>query len=210
VVAPRLGELLASLRELAFTHPVRAAGVALTSFVAAFGTMPSFQFSGYYTQSALGWDPHDYAQLVIVGGGVGIIGNIVGGRLGDSWGRKRVGFAMLFLFPLASFGFYRGPTWVVAASWVALVFCSMGGRVIARAFAAELFPTSQRGASSGMYAALEALGAVAGLLAVYKYGVNDVRDYALAVPLVATTIWIAALVLLRFPETRQRELEEIG
>jgi hypothetical protein len=61
-----------------------------------------------------------------------------------------------------------------------------------------------------MYAALEALGAVAGLLAVYKYGVNDVRDLALAVPLVATSIWIAALVLLRFPETRQRELEEIG
>jgi len=208
--APGLGDLLVSLRELAFTHPLRAAGVALTAFVAAFGTMPSFQFSGYYTQSALGWHPEQYSILVITGGGVGIIGNIVGGRLGDSWGRKRVGFALLAMFPLASFGFYRGPTWVVIGSWVALVFCSMGGRVIARAFAAELFPTSQRGASSGMYAALEALGAVAGLLAVYKFGVDDVQDLALAVPLVATTMWIAALVLLRFPETRQRELEEIG
>jgi hypothetical protein len=82
--------------------------------------------------------------------------------------------------------------------------------VILRSLATELFPTSQRGAASGMFAVLETLGAVAGLLAIWAYRADDVSELALAVPLVSLVIWAAALVLVRFPETRQRELEEIG
>ena len=145
------------------------------------------------------------SMMVIAGGGVGIIGNIVGGRLGDSWGRKRVGVMLLSVFPLAAVGFYQGPTPVVIALWVALVFCSMGGRVILRAMATELFPTSQRGAASGLYAVLEVLGAVVGLLAIHAYRPADISELALAVSLISCVIWIAALVLLRFPETRLRE-----
>jgi MFS family permease len=205
-----LADMFAPLRALATTHPARAAGVAATAFVAAIATLPSFQFSGYYTQTALGWPPSRYAMLVIVGGGIGIIGNIVAGRLGDVWGRKRVGFVLLALFPIASFGFYQGPGWVVLVAWVLLVFTLMGGRVILRSLATELFPTSQRGAASGMFAVLETLGAVAGLLAIWAYRAEDVSELALAVPLISLVILAAALVLVRFPETRQRELEEIS
>lgn len=206
----RFSDLIDPLRALAQRHPARAAGVAVTGFVAALGTLPSFQFSGYFTQTALGWTPGQYSILVIAGGGVGIIGNLVGGRLGDSWGRRRVGVVLLAVFPLASYGFYHGSVPVVIVSWVALVFSSMGGRVILRALATELFPTSQRGAASGMYAVLEALGAVAGLLAIHLYRPDDVSEIAAAVSLVSTLIWVAAVVLLRFPETRQRELEDIA
>ena len=205
-----LGDMIAPLRALATTHPARAAGVAATGFIAAIATLPSFQFSGYYTQTKLGWEPGRYAVLVIVGGGIGIIGNIVAGRLGDTWGRKRVGFALLSVFPLASFGFYQGPVWGVIVAWVVMVFTMMGGRVILRSLATELFPTSQRGAASGMFAVLETLGAVTGLLAIWAYRADDVTELALAVPLVSLVIWAAALVLMRFPETRQRELEEIA
>jgi putative MFS transporter len=205
-----LRDMIAPLRALAMTHPARAAGVAATGFIAAIATLPSFQFSGYYTQTKLGWEPGRYAVLVIVGGGIGIIGNIVAGRLGDTWGRKRVGFALLAVFPLASFGFYQGPVWGVIIAWVVMVFTMMGGRVILRSLATELFPTSQRGAASGMFAVLETLGAVTGLLAIWAYRADDVSELALAVPLVSLVIWAAALVLMRFPETRQRELEEIA
>jgi MFS family permease len=205
-----LADMIAPLRALARTHPARAAGVAVTAFVAAIATLPSFQFSGYYTQTKLGWEPGRYAILVIVGGGIGIIGNIVAGRLGDVWGRRRVGFALLAVFPLASFGFYQGPVWGVIVAWVVLVFTMMGGRVILRSLATELFPTSQRGAASGMFALLEALGAVAGLLAIWAYRADDISELALAVPAVSLAVWAAALVMVRFPETRQRELEDIS
>lgn len=205
-----LAAVLSPLKDLISTHPARAAGVALSGFFAAAATLPSFQFSGYFTQSQLGWSPGQYSSLVILGGAIGIVGNIVAGRLGDVLGRRKVGIGLLSSFPLASLGFYNGPAWVVVVSWVGLVFCSMGGRVILRALATELFPTSHRGAASGMFSVLETLGGVVGLLAIDSYGVQSVEEIGFAIPVVAMTVLLAAAVLLGFPETRQRELEEIS
>lgn len=205
-----LSQIIEPLRALAVTHPARAAGIAVTGFVISIATLPSFQFSGYYTQTQLGWSPGEYSLMVIAGGAVGIVGNIVAGRLGDSIGRKRVGFALFAGFPFASWGFYHGDTVVVWLSWVGLVFCSMGGRVIVRALSTELFPTSHRGAATGMYSVLETLGGVTGLLVLYFYGTRDAEDIAFITPLVAAVIVLGAAVLAFFPETRQRELEQIS
>ena len=139
----------------------------------------------------------------------GIIGNIVAGRLGDTVGRKRVGFVLLSLFPIASFGFYHGGTQVLIASWVALVFCSMGGRLMLRALATELFPTSHRAASSGMFTVLETLGGVTGLLGIYFYETQDTAEMSAVIPAIATINILGALILLGFPETKRRTLEDI-
>lgn len=205
-----LFDMITPLRALGATHPARAAGVAFTGFATSVATLPAFQFSGYFTQTKLGFSPSQYSILVIAGGAIGILGNIVAGRLGDTLGRKRVGAVFLALFPLACLGFYQGTVAVSIAAWVLLLFCAMGGRLILRALATELFPTSQRGAASGLFSMLEALGSVAGLLAIHYYRPDDIEGLALAVPLVSTSTWLALLVLLRFPETRQRELEQIA
>jgi len=203
---------LASVAALFTTRPGRALGIAAAGFLASIATFPSFQFTGYFTQVKLGWAPHQYTWMVMAGGAIGIIGNIVAGRLGDVVGRKRVGMVMFGLVPLASFGFYCGPGTgaVVVVAWIALVFCSMGGRVMLRALATELFPTSQRGAASGMLSVLDTLGAVTGLLVVYFRRTNDVSELAAVIPLVSLAIWLAALCLLGLPETHRRELEQIA
>ena len=198
------------LRMLFATHPLRALGLAACGFLVAAATLPSFQFSGFYTLEKLGWKPGHYSGMVIAGGAVGIIGNIAAGRLGDTFGRKAVGFVMLALFPLASFLFYRGSSWVVAVAWVPLVFCFMGGRVVLKALSTELFQTSFRSAAAGLFAVMEAMGAVAGMFAVYLYKTEDVLRLARVVPFVALPVLGAALLLLLFPETKQRELEEIA
>jgi MFS family permease len=205
-----LGDLIKPLQALAATHPARAAGIAASGFIVSIATMPSFQFSGFYTQKALGWEPGDYSLMVIAGGGIGIVGNIVAGRLGDRFGRKRVGFALLAGFPLASLGFYQGGTVVVVVAWVGLVFCAMGGKVVLRALSTELFPTSHRGAASGLYSVLETLGGVTGLLIIYVSGTEDASDIAFLTPLIGAITVLGAAVLYFFPETRQRELEEIA
>jgi MFS family permease len=201
--------LFEPLRALAASHPGRAAAVAGSGFFAAMAALPSFQFSGKYTQEVIGFTPAQYSTMVVLGGAVGIIGNIVGGRMGDSHGRKRVGAALLVSFPFCAYGFYHGGAVVVVLSWVGLVFSSMGGRLILRALATELFPTSQRGAASGMFVVLETLGAVAGLLAIQFHGVEDLREIALVIPIVAIAALIPAGLLYTFPETGQRELEDI-
>lgn len=198
----------APVRELFARQPLRALGISLCGFLVAAAAMPSFQFSGYFTQAALGWRPGQYSIMVIAGGALGILGNVVAGKLGDRFGRKAVGFCMLAFFPLASFGFYYGrSTWIVAAAWIPLVFCFMGGRVILRAFSTELFATSHRGAAAGVFTVMEGLGAVAGLLIVHAFGTSGTDQIARVVSGIALLVLGTACILLFFPETRNSELD---
>jgi MFS family permease len=199
----------APLVELGRTHPARALGIAGSGFFAALAALPSFQFTSYYTQTALGWGPADVSKMVIGAGAVGIVGNVVAGRLGDLLGRRRVGFVLMAVFPLASLAFYNGHSAMVVVAFMALVFSSMGGRLMLRALATELFPTSQRGAASGLFSVLETLGGVTGLLLLDIYQVDQVEQMSVVVPALAAAMVPAAAILLRFPETRQRELEDI-
>ncbi|MDD9934477.1 MAG: MFS transporter [Myxococcales bacterium] len=205
-----LGEVIGPLKALAVTHPARAAGIALSGFLVSAATLPSFQYIGHLVLKGRGWSPGEYSTMVIVGGAIGIIGNIVAGRLGDAYGRKIVGFTLFSLFPFAAWGVYQGSTAVISASWVGLVFCSMGGRVVLRALSTELFPTSHRGAASGMYSVLETLGGMTGLYILHRMGTDGVDEIADHTPLVASVIVLGAAVLLFFPETRRRELETIS
>jgi MFS-type transporter involved in bile tolerance (Atg22 family) len=92
---------------------------------------------------------------------------------------------------------------------MALVFSSMGGRLMLRALATELFPTAQRGAASGLFSVLETLGAVTGLFLLDVYQVDQVEQRSSVVPGIAVAMLLAAFMLLRFPETKQLELEDI-
>lgn len=200
---------LGPLLMLATTHPWRVTALAASGLLLALATMPSFQLSGYYVQTAFGFSPGRYSSMVLLGGAVGIMGNLVGGRLGDAFGRKRVGSVLLAVFPLMCFVFYRGNALTAIPMWAALVFSFMGGRLILRALSIELFPTSQRAAAAGVFSFAEAMGAVLGLLALWIYEVQDVRDLAVIIPAVACVTVIAALLVLVFPETNNRELEDI-
>jgi predicted MFS family arabinose efflux permease len=83
--------------------------------------------------------------MVILGGGVGIVGNIVAGRLGDRIGRRRVGALFLALIPLWAALYYNGPSRALPVGFAGFVFCATAAGVIVRAFSTELFPTSHRG-----------------------------------------------------------------
>lgn len=199
----------APLLALGRSHPGRAMGIAASGFLSALAAMPSFQFTSYYTQNALGWQPADVSKMVIGAGAVGIVGNVVAGRLGDLIGRRRVGFVLMAAFPLASAVFYNGSSTLVVVAFMALVFSSMGGRLMLRALATELFPTGQRGAASGLFSVLETLGAVTGLFLLDLYHVERVAQMSSVVPGIALAMLLAAVTLLGFPETKQRELEDI-
>lgn len=203
-----LQALVAPMRVLFSKHPLRALGLSLCGFLVAAAALPAFQLSGYFTQAKLGWTPAQYSTMVIVGGAVGILGNLAAGRLGDAFGRKPVGFALLALFPGAAYAFFHGGAWVVAAAWVPLVFCYMGGRVILRTLSTELFTTSHRGAAAGVFTVMEALGAVAGLLGMHLYGTKNLAHIADTVSSISLLVLAAACLLLLFPETRERELDE--
>jgi len=190
-------------------HPARSLGVAGVGFLTAMAAVSVFQFTGWFVQEVHGWRPWQFSVMVIFGGGVGIIGNVIAGRLGDRFGRRRVGFTVMAVFPLWVAAFYQGPGWMVPLGWVLFVFCATAQQTITRAVSTELFPTAYRGTASGWLALMETLGAATGL-GVLGLGTRARGDIADMTSLLAVGAVVAGLVLLLLPETGQRELEAIS
>src|SRR5262249_1918664 len=145
----------------------------------------------YFTLTVHGWTPGEFSLMFILGGAVGIIGNVVAGRLGDRVGRRTVGFVFLALFPVFAILFYRGPGWTLPIAWALFVFCNTAGGVVVRAFSTELFPTSYRGTSAAWLSLVQTVGWAVGL-ALISLG----TDIASTTSRVSLVVFAAALALL--------------
>ena len=200
-----LGPIGGMLRE----YPARTLGIGSVALLVAAGSAPVFQFTGYFVQTVHGWAPWQFSTLVVLGGAIGILGNILAGRLGDRVGRRRVGAGVMWLFPLFAFCFYYGSGWVVPVAWVLFVFCSTAQQTIMRAVATELFPTAYRGTASGWNALIETLGAALGLT-ILSFGTDAAGNIAFMTSVLAFALVGGGLLLLLLPETGRRELEAIS
>ncbi len=200
---------LEPLLGLASDNPRRVATVLGVASIASLGHAVVFAFIGYFVQSYRGWEPWQYSTMVILCGAVGVVGNVQAGRIADRLGRRWVGFIVLSVFPLFGWMFFRGPDWLLPPTWIGLVLVVMAGNVIVRAFSTELFPTAQRGTSTGLVSLAETMGAGFGLLALSLVSEQQ-GDLLQALPWVAASTLVAAVLVLSLPETRQRELEEIS
>ena len=193
------------LLRLARLYPGRALGIALVGGLMAIGEAAVFQFTAYFVLTVHGWSPGGFALMFIFGGAVGILGNVVAGRVGDRVGRRIVGFVFLALFPLFAWLFYHGPGWVLPIAWALFVFCNTAGGVMVRAFSTELFPTSYRGTSAAWLSLVQTIGWTIGL-ALVSLG----SDIARATSWISMVVLVAACALLTLPETSQQELETIS
>jgi MFS family permease len=203
-----LHDWLGPLVALARTHPGRTAAMAAVAGLLGIGEVSAFQFTSYYALKAHGWAPGQYSAMVLLGGGIGIVGNIVAGRLGDRIGRRRVGACFLSILPLFAFIYYNGPSWALPIGFAGFVFCATASGVIVRAFSTELFPTSHRGTSAGWAQLLQTLGWAVGLTLIG--GAEDVRDLAVRTSMLACATIGSAALLLTLPETHRRELESLS
>ena len=206
---PGVGGWLQPLVGLVRLYPGRALGITAVALLMALGQGVVFQFTGYFVQTVHGWQPWHYSTLVVTGGLLGILGNVVAGSLGDRFGRRRVGFLMMCCFPLFSLLFYQGPEALVAPAWIAFVFCTTAETTIVRAVAAELFPTSQRGTATGWLALVETVGAALGL-GLVSLGTREPGTLTGVASALGFAVMGAGLLLLALPETSRRELEAIS
>jgi putative MFS transporter len=199
----------APLVALARTYPRRALALTAAIFLVSLGDASVFQFTSYYAQTVHGWSPGQYATMFILGGLVGVVGNVVAGRLGDSVGRRAVGTTAFGLFPLAAWLFYLGPGWTMPIAFASFVFCQTAGVTILRAFSSELFPTSHRGTAAAWAMLVQTLGWAGGLWLV-GLATQAGAEIADVTTRLAAGVLVGGLLLLALPETRRRELESIS
>lgn len=203
-------EFLRPAINLVRMYPSRMVFLVLALVPYEFVAVTAFTLLPKTLQEVHGYAPSDVTILFLVGGVIGILGNIFAGVLSDRFGRKPVMvFAMVF-FGLGVVGFYNAAGWLVPAFWIVVVFTTLAIGVLFKALGAELFPTSYRSTASGMRLTVGTLGGVLGLAL-------EGNLYTLAGSHAAAITWMAPVVLispiavaLLLPETASRELEDIS
>jgi putative MFS transporter len=194
---------------LARAYPDRSAVLTTAVFLVAVGDVSVFQFTAYYAQTVHGWSPSQYAAMFVLAGAVGVVGNVVAGRLGDRIGRRAVGTIALSVFPATAWCFYTGPGWGMPIAFAAFVFCQTAGVTILRALSSELFPTSYRGTAAAWAMLVQTVGWASGLWLV-GIATRAGIPIASAATRLATTVLVGGVLLLALPETGRRELEAIS
>ena len=191
-------------------YPRRLAALSVAIVPFDFVIATAFFFMPKTLQEVHGYSPGDVTILFLTAGGLGILGNIYAGILGDRFGRKPLMCILMVLNALAIVGFYNASGWWLPPLWVLAVFTITGVGVLFKALGSELFPTSYRSTASGMRAVIGTLAGVAGL-AVEGPLYQIVGSHALAITYMAPVLVLPPILIATLlPEAAARELEDIS
>jgi MFS family permease len=160
-------------------------------------------------------DVHDFSggKIAIFSIAIGTpagLGLIVGGRIADTAGRKRLIAIVLPASTAAFVGAYSvggAPLWVLTLCGGLLASAAYPALAVYRA---ELFPTRNRSRAAGLVTASALVGGIIGLVltgglldASWSYG-------AVMGTLAIGQLVVTVLVVTAYPETAHRELEELN
>lgn len=184
--------------------------LAVSALLLNLFTAPASQLMNEFLRDERGFSAARISLFTILTNTPGGIGILVGGRLADVRGRRLVGAVGVLG------GTVMTVAMVLAAGWPMWTFSVVGAVVGAATVPAlgvygpELFPTSLRGRANGVISVLGVAGGVIGLLAAGHLAERwDGLGPALAL-LAIGPLLMAALVLIAYPETAHRELEELN
>ncbi|MEM7139643.1 MAG: MFS transporter [Actinomycetota bacterium] len=140
----------------------------------------------------------------------GILGIVIGGRLAEVYGRRRVGAVAILIGTAATVATYNTEgalMWGVAV--VSIIFAAATVPALA-VYGPELFPTSLRGRANAIVTTVTVGGSALGLVVA---GWFDDRQGELGEGIALLGIGavvVAAMVAFLYPETASRELEDIN
>jgi MFS family permease len=201
---------LVPLKALFRAYPGRLAMLVAVAFLGNLGGNAAGFLFPKYLQEAHAWSPANVSSLFFLGGALGILGNIVAGRLSDRFGRRTMGSAFYLMAPILTIWLYSTRSNLVIPIWILELFFDVASGTIATAYSAELFPTSYRSTAGS---ALAVAGTTGGALGLFLEGVlyRATGSHWIAVR-VLTVFWMTVpfLVYFLFPETAGRELETIS
>jgi MFS family permease len=187
---------------------LRLLGAAL--FLFNLFVVPASQFQNEYLRHERHYSAAHISLFTIVTVVPGALGIVAGGRLADTKGRRRVGAVAAAGSAVAAVLLYAtsGP-----AMWLFSTVAAIIGAAVIPAlsvYGPELFPTTSRGFANGLLNVIGRGGSVLGLIAVGVMASAFGRFWPAFAVVAAGPLGLAALVLVAFPETAGRELEDIN
>jgi MFS family permease len=180
-------------------------GLLINLFIA-----PQSQFNNQFLRTERGFTGGGIALLTLLAGAPAVIGIVVGGRLADLRGRRVVGAVALAGGASCTVAYYF-------SGGAGLLAWALAGNVISAAsipalgvYGPELFPTSLRGRANGLVSLCALGGSAAGLALAGILGDHFGRLGPAMSILALGPLLVAVLILVAYPETAGRELEEIN
>lgn len=179
---------------------------ALAGALAALLFEPAGLFVALYGSRTLRLSPAEISAIVVVSGLAAAPAFLVGGRLSDRAGRRRVAVLLSSVTAACAaltFAGGRGGYWAGSILWS--VFASAAVPVLG-AWYGELFPTRARATSESVSAIATAVGGIAGLQLVAR--TEPIVGLGYSVVGAAGAAVLGAWLLLFLPETRDQPLPE--
>ncbi len=191
-------------------HGGRLALLGVSALLANLFIAPNSQFGNRYLRSELGFSGGAIGLFSVVVGTPASIGIVAGGRIADVRGRRIVAAVALVFGTSATVALFFSdgwPLWVWAIVGNVLSAASVPALGV---YGPELFPTGLRGKANGLVAVSALTGSAIGLTGagLMSDGFGAIGP-AMAV-LAAGPLLLAILVLVAYPETARRRLEELN
>lgn len=188
----------------------RFATIAVVAVCANFFVAPASAFQNRYLDEVRGFDASTIALFTLITATPAGLGLVIGGKLADIRGRRRLiagTIPIATVLVVASFVVGGAPMWLAAFGGGFVGGIAYPALAVYRA---ELFPTGNRGRAAGMLTAAALVGGIGGLQLVGRL-LDRGSSYGEVIGLVALgQIVVVLVVLLKFPETAHRSLEELN
>jgi putative MFS transporter len=200
---------LSLLHRLLREHPRRVTAIMIAVIGFGFAVSPAVVLVSKHLQTVLHYSPLQVTMLLVPGGLIGLVLNILAGRASDRIGRKRMVLFTTSLCAVSFLVFYNlADGWLVPASWIIAFFGFFAADAMLAGFAMEIVPTDYRATVGGLRYFLEiTAGAVSLALEGVLFDVFNSHALAISVALLAIPVTLIAVIFL--PEPSGKSLEEL-
>lgn len=193
--------------------PDRRRRLAIQIAVAFFGNMllsPASFFQNSYLKDDRGFSAGMVSLFTIVTSAPAVLGLVIGGRVADRRGRRRVAVLCTPIGGLLiALSFATGSTLMWTSAIVGAIFAAAAYPSLA-VYRTELFATSRRGLSGFVILASALMGGSISLLITGALADSGVSYGPIMLALVFGPIAVSLIVLFTYPETAHTELEDLN